>query len=222
MSTHKKAETETAASPTDTVEALKLLEQVVAALALPAQVLTTKQRKAAARSRKGMERIVPALATLSVQHGVSVPKQPTSQMTSNLDLVNQLETVNTQLKSLTATVGENLVAARRAVGVAARSGEGLLRLPHGGGEEGASEAPEPGREEGRAGGREGDRGAGAGGELGSGRGGFACGAERGLGDGIDERGGDRGVERGGCAHGLTVGAVAVGPLGVGRRRGAFL
>ena len=129
MSTHKKAETETAASPTDTAEALKLLEQVVAALALPAQVLTTKQRKAAARSRKGMERIVPALATLSVQHGVSVPKQPTSQMTSNLDLVNQLETVSTQLKSLTATVGENLVAARSASWTTATTLYGMLQKP---------------------------------------------------------------------------------------------
>jgi len=66
---------------------------------------------------------------MSVQHGVSVPKQPTSQMTSNLDLVNQLETVSTQLKSLTATVGENLVAARSASWTTATTLYGMLQKP---------------------------------------------------------------------------------------------
>jgi hypothetical protein len=117
MSTHqthhvKKSETETAASSTGAAEALKLLDQVVAALALPAQTLTAKQRKAATRSRKGMERVIPTLATLSAEHGVSVPKQPTSIMTSNLELVTQLEAVQQKLTGILANVGNNVDASR--------------------------------------------------------------------------------------------------------------
>ena len=119
MSTHQthhvkksETETETAASSTGAAEALKLLDQVVAALALPAQTLTAKQRKAATRSRKGMERVIPTLATLSIEHGVSVPKQPTSTMTSTLEQVTQLEAVQQKLTGILATVGNNVDASR--------------------------------------------------------------------------------------------------------------
>jgi hypothetical protein len=117
MSTHqshhsKKSETETAASSTGAAEALKLLDQVIAALALPTQTLTTKQRKAATRSRKGMERVIPTLATLSTEHGVSVPKQPTSTMTSSLELVTQLEAVQQKLTGILTNVGNNVDASR--------------------------------------------------------------------------------------------------------------
>jgi hypothetical protein len=77
-----------------------------------AQTLTTKQRKAATRSRKGMERVVPTLATLSTEHGVSVPKQPTSTMTSNLEIVTQLEAVQQKLTGILANVGNNVDASR--------------------------------------------------------------------------------------------------------------
>jgi hypothetical protein len=97
----------------DVTEAVTLLDQVIACLALPnTQPLTTKQRKAATRSRKGMEKVVTTLATLSVEHGVSVPKQPTSQMTSNLALVNQLEPVMRKLVGLLTLVGNNIDMAR--------------------------------------------------------------------------------------------------------------
>jgi hypothetical protein len=108
----KKSETETAASSTGAAEALKLLDQVIAALALPAQTVTSKQRKAATRSRKGMERVVPTLATLSAEHGVSVPKQPTSTMTSDLELVSQLEAVQQKLTGILTNVGNNVDATR--------------------------------------------------------------------------------------------------------------
>ena len=108
----KKSETETAASSTGVAEALKLLDQLAAALALPVQTLTTKQRKAATRSRKGMERVVPTLASLSVEHGVSVPKQPTSTMTSNLEIVAQLEAVQQKMTGILANVGNNVDATR--------------------------------------------------------------------------------------------------------------
>jgi hypothetical protein len=69
MSTHaKEAVSEPATSTMDVTGALALLGQAIAALALPQpQVLTTKQRKAATRSRKGMEKVVPTLATLSTE-----------------------------------------------------------------------------------------------------------------------------------------------------------
>jgi hypothetical protein len=97
----------------DVTEALKLLDQAIAALALPPpQALTAKQRKAATRSRKGMERVVPTLANLSTEHGVSVPKQPTSTMTSQLALVTQLESVQQKLTSGLTLVGNTIDAAR--------------------------------------------------------------------------------------------------------------
>jgi hypothetical protein len=126
---HSKKSDSSAASTPDTATALTLLDQVIAALALPAQTLTVKQRKAAARSRKGMERVVPTLANLSNEHGVSVPKQSTSQMTSNLDLVNQLEAVQTKLTSITATVGENVDFARSSSWVTATTLYGMLQKP---------------------------------------------------------------------------------------------
>src|SRR5215469_4679825 len=93
-STHPKKQAASQPVPgMDTAAALALLDQVNAALALTAQTLTAKQMKLATRSRKGMEKVVPTLANLSAEHGVVVPKQPTAQMTAQLDLVNQLEPV---------------------------------------------------------------------------------------------------------------------------------
>jgi len=116
MSTHthtKKSEAEPAAPSIDVAGIVTLLDQVTATLALPpSQALTTKQRKAATRSRKGMDKVVTTLSTLSVEHGVSVPKQPTSQMTSNLALANQLEPVVQKLLGLLTLVGNNVDLAR--------------------------------------------------------------------------------------------------------------
>jgi len=132
MSTHqthhvKKSDTETAASSTGAAEALKLLDQVIAALALPVQTLTSKQRKAATRSRKGMERVVPTLATLSTEHGVSVPKQPTSTMTSNLEAITQLEAVQQKLTGILANVGTNVDGSRSASWNTATTLYGMLQ-----------------------------------------------------------------------------------------------
>jgi len=115
MSTHthtKKSEAAPAASTMDVAGAVTLLDQVTAALALPSQVITTKQRKAATRSRKGMDKVVTTLSTLSAEHVVSVPKQPTSQMTSNIELANQLEPVMQKLTGLLTLVGNNVDFAR--------------------------------------------------------------------------------------------------------------
>ena len=59
-----------------------------------------------------MERVIPTLATLGNEHGVSVPKQPTSTMTSNLELITQLEAVQQKLTGILATVGNNVDASR--------------------------------------------------------------------------------------------------------------
>jgi len=102
------------ALPSNVTEALTLIEQVTTLLALTSQNLTAKQQKAATRSRKGMEKVIPTLANLSTEHGVSVPKQPTSVMTSNLALVTQLETVQTKLTGLLTLVSDNIDVARSA------------------------------------------------------------------------------------------------------------
>jgi hypothetical protein len=102
------------ALPSNVTEALALIEQVTTLLALTSQSVTVKQRKAATRSRKGMEKVIPTLANLSTEHGVSVPKQPTSGMTSNLALVSQLEDVQTKLTGLLTLVGNNIDVARSA------------------------------------------------------------------------------------------------------------
>jgi hypothetical protein len=97
----------------DVVGIVSLLDQVTAALALPSSpALTTKQKRYATRSRKGMDKVVTTLSNLSVEHGVSVPKQPTSQMTSNLALANQLEPVVQKLVGLLTLVGNNADLAR--------------------------------------------------------------------------------------------------------------
>jgi hypothetical protein len=119
MST-KKIETHAATSagtsapalPSNVTEALTLIAQVTTLLALTSQNLTAKQRKAATRSRKGMEKVIPTIANLSAEHGVSVPKQSTSAMTSNLALVTQLETVQTKLTGLLTLVSDNIDVAR--------------------------------------------------------------------------------------------------------------
>jgi hypothetical protein len=113
MSTHtKKTDSQTGASPIDAAGALKLLDQVIAALALPSQSVTAKQKRAATRSRRGMEKVIPTLASLSTEHGVAVPKQSTSQMTSNLALVTELESVQQKLVGILTLVGNNLDATR--------------------------------------------------------------------------------------------------------------
>jgi peptidoglycan hydrolase CwlO-like protein len=112
----------------DTAKALELLDQVVAALALPTPPsLTTKQRKAATRSRKGMERVIPTLANLSKEHGVSVPKQSTSQMTSQLALVSELEPVQQKLVGILTLVGNTLDDARSSSWTTGTTLYGMLR-----------------------------------------------------------------------------------------------
>jgi hypothetical protein len=131
MSTHshtKKSETEPTASSTGAAEAVKLMDQVIAALALPpVQGLSTKQKKAATRSRKGMEKVVPTLANLSNEHGVSVPKQSTSQMSSNLELVAQLEAVQQKMVGALALVGNAADVARSSSWTTASTLYGMLQ-----------------------------------------------------------------------------------------------
>ena len=110
MSHSKKSETDVG-STVDATTVLELLDKVTAALALPTQTLTAKQRKAATRTRKGMEKVIPTLATLSTEHGVSVPKQPTSQMTSNLELSKQLDPVQSKLTALLTLVQDTMDSA---------------------------------------------------------------------------------------------------------------
>jgi hypothetical protein len=113
MSTKHKIESQQAASTTmDVAQAVALIDQVIAALALTPSTLTAKQKKEATRSRKGMEKVVPTLASLSVEHGVNVPKQPTSVMTSNLELVTKLTSVQTKLVSLETLVSNAIDGAR--------------------------------------------------------------------------------------------------------------
>jgi hypothetical protein len=109
MSTHPKKTDSTHAAPAmDAATAVTLLDQVIAALALPSQTLTAKQRKAATRTRKGMEKVIATLANLSAEHGVIVPKQPTSQMTSNLELASQLDPVKQKVLSILTLVQDNM------------------------------------------------------------------------------------------------------------------
>jgi hypothetical protein len=128
QSKKKKSVSQNGAPSTGAAEALKLLDQVIAALALPQpQSLTAKQRKAATRSRKGMEKVIPTLATLSTEHGVSVPKQPTSQMTSNLALVTQLEAVAQKMTGALALVGNSVDVARSSSWTTATTLYGMLQ-----------------------------------------------------------------------------------------------
>ena len=52
------------------------------------------------------------ILTLSTEHGVSVPKQSTSQMTSNLALASQLEAVQQKMVGILALVGNTADVAR--------------------------------------------------------------------------------------------------------------
>ncbi len=124
----KKTVSKPATSSMDVTGALALLDQAIAALALPAPtVLTAKQRKAVTRSRKGMEKVIPTLANLSNEHGVTVPKQPTSDMTSNLALVTQLESVQQKLTGALTLVGNTADAARSSSWTTATTLYGMLQ-----------------------------------------------------------------------------------------------
>jgi hypothetical protein len=112
MSHVKKTDSHDVVTTVDTTTALEHLDKAIAALGLAnPQPLTSKQRKAATRSRKGMEKVIPTLANLSTEHGVSVPKQPTSEMTSNLGLITQLNPVLQKLTSALALVQNNMDSA---------------------------------------------------------------------------------------------------------------
>ena len=74
-----------------------------------------------------MEKIIPILATLSTEHGVSVPKQPTSQMTSNLELASQLDPVRQKLVSALSLVQDNMAAAGSASWNTASTLYGMLQ-----------------------------------------------------------------------------------------------
>jgi hypothetical protein len=108
MTTHtKKTDSNEAGANVDTTAALEHLDKAITALGLTTQNLTTKQRKAATRSRKRMEKVIPALALLSDQHAIAVPKEPTSGMTSGLALINQLEPVKQKLVYALSLVQDN-------------------------------------------------------------------------------------------------------------------
>jgi hypothetical protein len=129
MSSHtKKPNLADGASGMDTAKALQLLDEVIAALALPTPPsLTAKQKKAATRSRKGMEKIIPTIANLSNEHGVTVPKRPTSEMTANLALVSQLEPVKQKLVSAVSLVEDNMGTAGSASWNTASTLYGMLQ-----------------------------------------------------------------------------------------------
>jgi poly-gamma-glutamate capsule biosynthesis protein CapA/YwtB (metallophosphatase superfamily) len=112
----------------DVAQAEKLLDEMVAALALPpASPLTAKQQRQITKARKGMERVIPKLASLSVTHGVSVPKQSTSDMTSNLELANQLEPIQQKLMRALTLVGNHIGNARGASWGTATTLYGMLK-----------------------------------------------------------------------------------------------
>ena len=112
VSGSKKVQSQPGTPRMDVTGALAAIDQVIALLALTPKTITAKQRKAATRSRKGMEKVIPALSLLSDEHGVSVPKQPTSAMTSNLELVSQLEPVQLKLTSLATLMADTIDGAR--------------------------------------------------------------------------------------------------------------
>ena len=97
---------------TNAVEALK---QLATDLGLPKPApLTANQRRQVTRSRKGAEMVIPTLATLAKEYGVTLPQQSTEEMLSNAELAAQLDPLLKQLVSFLATVTENQANAKSA------------------------------------------------------------------------------------------------------------
>jgi hypothetical protein len=90
---------------------VKSLLASLTAIAGPPLALTGKQRQRAVRLRKGGEKVIPTITTLSDQYGLTVPSFPTSAIKANVAQASNLVAVHKQLVIATKQVADAIFKA---------------------------------------------------------------------------------------------------------------
>ena len=107
--THKAETTVTSAEVLDDV---KTLVAKVTALVGPAPALTLADVRRSTKLRKGGEKVIPILATLSEQAGLVVPSHPTDTMKQKMDLAEELVPIHKLMVVLTKHLSDALFLAQ--------------------------------------------------------------------------------------------------------------
>jgi len=107
MITNKKKKVTKVAASDRVATALGHIQAAVAAMALTTPKVTTRQKQLAAKARKGSEKVIPTITLLASQLGVNLPLQPTSVMSAQVALANELQPLQKSLQAFLATVEGN-------------------------------------------------------------------------------------------------------------------
>ncbi|HEY2515664.1 MAG TPA: hypothetical protein VGI39_32570 [Polyangiaceae bacterium] len=103
---------EAAVTSSDVLDDAKALVTKVTALVGPAPALTLADVRRSTKLRKGGEKVIPTLATLSEQAGLVVPSHPTDTMQQKMDLAESLVPLHKVLVVLTKQVADVLFLAQ--------------------------------------------------------------------------------------------------------------
>ncbi len=124
------AEPETAsvtASATNPLDQAQALVKQVAALVGPAPALTAMQRKRSLKLRKGGETVIPTVAALSEQFGLSVAAYPTATMAAKANQAVNLIPLHKLLVATTKQVSDQMFSANSESWEGATAHYALLR-----------------------------------------------------------------------------------------------
>jgi hypothetical protein len=107
-------------------EAQGLLKQVTAIVGT-APALTAKDRQRSAKLRKGGETVIPTVATLSEQFGLTVSSHPTKTMVAKAKQAQSLIPLHKQLVTATKNVADQMFSANSESWAAAQVHYSMLR-----------------------------------------------------------------------------------------------
>lgn len=106
------------------LEHVKAIADVIAPYAV---TLTTAQRKAASRFRKGGDKVIPQLVRVAAKAGISGTAFDLDTMQTQLALANQLLPLLTTVKTLTDTVNDTVLSAHGDAWHSATTLHGVLK-----------------------------------------------------------------------------------------------
>ncbi|HEY2516728.1 MAG TPA: hypothetical protein VGI39_37920 [Polyangiaceae bacterium] len=110
--TRTKHKAEASVTSSDLLDDAKALAAKVTALVGPAPALTLADVRRSTKLRKGGEKVIPTLTTLSEQAGIVVPSHPTDTMKQKMDLAESLVPLHKLLVVLTKQISDVLFLAQ--------------------------------------------------------------------------------------------------------------